>query len=77
LRAACLGRAEFVRRASTVCAVKAPFLIELPADEPERARRFREELLQTTLARRRPDEGRGWEAEYEGIVLGLHEPRRR
>jgi hypothetical protein len=35
-------------------------LIELPADEPERARRFWEDLLETTLAERRPEEGRGW-----------------
>ena len=49
------------------------FLIELPADEPERARRFWQELLQTTLESRRPEEGRGWQTEYEGVVFGLHE----
>jgi len=49
------------------------FLIELPADEPERARRFWEELLETTLEGRRPEDGRGWQAEYGGIVFGLHE----
>jgi predicted enzyme related to lactoylglutathione lyase len=51
----------------------APFLIELPADSPERARRFWEALLETRLESRRPDEGRGWQAEHGGIVLGLHE----
>ena len=49
------------------------FLIELPADEPERARRFWQELLEITLESRRAEEGQGWRAEYEGIVLGLHE----
>jgi predicted enzyme related to lactoylglutathione lyase len=49
------------------------FLIELPADEPERARRFWQELLETTLDGRRPEQGSGWQAQYEGIVVGLHE----
>jgi predicted enzyme related to lactoylglutathione lyase len=51
----------------------ARFLIELPADEPERARRFWEQLLEATLESRRPEEGRGWQTEFEGIVFGLHE----
>ena len=49
------------------------FLIELPADEPERARRFWEGLLETTLESRRAEDGRGWQTEHEGIVVGLHE----
>ena len=49
------------------------FLIELPADEPECARRFWQELLQTTLESRRPEEGHGWQPGYEGIVFGLHD----
>jgi hypothetical protein len=49
------------------------FLIELPADEPERARRFWQELLKTTLESREPEDAYGWQAEYEGIVFGLHE----
>jgi predicted enzyme related to lactoylglutathione lyase len=48
-------------------------LIEFPADEPERARRFWESLLETTLAPRTTDEGRGWQAERDGITVGLHE----
>jgi len=48
-------------------------LLELPADVPERARRFWEELLGTNLVERRPEEGQGWQAEHAGIVLGLHE----
>jgi hypothetical protein len=56
------------------------FLIELPADEPERARCFWEGLLETRLESRRLEDGRGWQAAYRGIVFGLHErgtgPRR-
>jgi len=58
--------------AATVSAM-APILIELPADEPERARRFWEALLETTLESRASADGRGWQAEYEGVALGLHE----
>jgi len=53
--------------------VAPPFLLELPADEPERARRFWEKLLGTALEERRPEEGQGWQAEHAGIVFGLHE----
>jgi predicted enzyme related to lactoylglutathione lyase len=56
-----------------VSAVAAPILIELPADDPERARQFWQGLLETTLERRSPEEGRGWQAGYQGVVLGLHE----
>jgi predicted enzyme related to lactoylglutathione lyase len=48
-------------------------LIELPADEPERARRFWDGLLEIALAERGPGEGRGWQATHDEIVLGLHE----
>lgn len=50
-----------------------PFLLELPADEPDRARRFWQELLGTTLVERHRNQGEGWQAEHVGIVLGLHE----
>jgi predicted enzyme related to lactoylglutathione lyase len=50
-----------------------PFLIEFPADDTERARRFWEGLLQITLPSREPEQGRGWQVEYEGSVFGLHE----
>jgi len=49
------------------------FLIELPADDPERGRRFWEELLGLDLTAREPEEGRGWQAEHEGVTFGLHE----
>lgn len=48
-------------------------LIELPADDSARARRFWETLLEATLRPRRPDEGRGWQTEYEGVTIGVHE----
>jgi predicted enzyme related to lactoylglutathione lyase len=57
----------------TVTVLSPRFLIELPADEPERARRFWEGLLETTLVARPPEDGRGWQAAYEGIMVGLHE----
>jgi uncharacterized protein len=53
--------------------VTTPFLIELPADDPERARRFWEELLGARLEPRTPEEGRGWQAEHGGVTVGVHE----
>ena len=53
--------------------MSAPFLIELPADDSARARRFWEELLGTALAPRLPEEGRGWQAEHGGVTVGVHE----
>jgi predicted enzyme related to lactoylglutathione lyase len=47
-------------------------LIELPADEPERARRFWEELLGLELRDRAPGEGRGRQGEHGGVALGVH-----
>ena len=51
----------------------APFLVEFPADDPERARRFWEGLLHVTLAARKPDEGQGWQACHGEIAVGVHE----
>jgi predicted enzyme related to lactoylglutathione lyase len=48
-------------------------LIEFPADDPERARRFWQALLGVELAERAPEAGSGWEAERDGLRLGLHE----
>jgi predicted enzyme related to lactoylglutathione lyase len=52
--------------------VAAP-LIEFPADDPDRALRFWEGVLGTTLAPRVADAGSGWEVEAEGLRLGVHE----
>jgi predicted enzyme related to lactoylglutathione lyase len=48
-------------------------LIEFPADDPERARRFWEGLLGTTLEPRTEAQGSGWQTAGEGAVLGVHE----
>jgi predicted enzyme related to lactoylglutathione lyase len=53
--------------------VAAPFLIELPADDPGRAREFWQGLLGIELNARHAGEGRGWQAEQNGITFGLHE----
>lgn len=50
-----------------------PFLIELPADEPDRARRFWEELLGVRLEPRSTDQGRGWQTGHDGVTVGVHE----
>ena len=42
-------------------------------DDADRALRFWQGLLQTTLDSRDPGQGRGWQVEREGIVFGLHE----
>jgi predicted enzyme related to lactoylglutathione lyase len=51
-------------------------LIEFPADDPERARRFWSELLGVELQARRPGEGEGWQTPSESPALGVH-PRGR
>jgi predicted enzyme related to lactoylglutathione lyase len=52
--------------------VPPPFLIEFPADDPARARRFWEGLLDTALEPRAADEGRGWQTSHNGIAVGIH-----
>jgi uncharacterized protein len=52
--------------------VPAP-LIEFPADDPDRARRFWAGLLGHELAPRPAGAGSGWEVEADGLRLGLHE----
>jgi uncharacterized protein len=48
-------------------------LIEFPADDPERALRFWAGLLRVELAPRPASAGSGWEAESDGLRLGVHE----
>jgi predicted enzyme related to lactoylglutathione lyase len=48
-------------------------LIEFPADDPERARRFWSGLLEVELAERGADEGAGWVADSGGVRVGVHE----
>jgi predicted enzyme related to lactoylglutathione lyase len=48
-------------------------LIEFPADEPDRARRFWSGLLEVELQERRGSEGSGWQTHGDGTALGVHE----
>jgi predicted enzyme related to lactoylglutathione lyase len=48
-------------------------LIEFPADDPDRARRFWHGVLDADLAARPPGAGAGWEVENDGLRLGVHE----
>jgi predicted enzyme related to lactoylglutathione lyase len=48
-------------------------LIEFPADDPDRARRFWHGVLEVELAPREAEAGSGWETEADGLRLGVHE----
>jgi uncharacterized protein len=48
-------------------------LIEFPADDPDRARRFWRGLLDAELLPRPTEAGSGWEVEEDGLRLGVHE----
>ena len=48
-------------------------LIEFPADDPDRARRFWSGLLGTQLAERSQAEGRGWQTRSRHPVFGIHQ----
>jgi predicted enzyme related to lactoylglutathione lyase len=51
-----------------------PALVEFPADDAERARRFWGGLLDTELEPRTGEEGQGWQTRLEaGIAVGVHE----
>jgi predicted enzyme related to lactoylglutathione lyase len=47
-------------------------LIEFPADDPERARRFWSGLLEVELETRREGEGEGWQTHLDGPAIGVH-----
>jgi predicted enzyme related to lactoylglutathione lyase len=47
-------------------------LVEFPADDPERARRFWAGLLDIELEPRRPREGDGWQTHSGGAAIGVH-----
>ncbi|MEX2253300.1 MAG: VOC family protein [Thermoleophilaceae bacterium] len=47
-------------------------LIEFPADDPERARRFWAELLGAPLDARQGGEGEGWQTHSGGAEVGVH-----
>jgi predicted enzyme related to lactoylglutathione lyase len=48
-------------------------LIEFPADDPDRARRFWHEVLGVALEPRPEEAGAGWEADADGLRIGVHE----
>ena len=48
-------------------------LIEFPADDPDRARRFWKGLLGTELEPRRAEAGSGWEVTDGDLRIGVHE----
>jgi predicted enzyme related to lactoylglutathione lyase len=52
--------------------VEAP-LIEFPADDPDRARRFWHEVLGIALEPRGAEAGAGWEATADGLRVGVHQ----
>jgi predicted enzyme related to lactoylglutathione lyase len=47
-------------------------LIEFPADDPQRARRFWAGLLETELEARTDSEGEGWQTRAGGPAVGVH-----
>lgn len=47
-------------------------LIEFPADDPERARRFWMEILGTPLDARQDAEGEGWQTRSGSPEVGVH-----
>jgi predicted enzyme related to lactoylglutathione lyase len=47
-------------------------LVEFPADDPERARRFWTELLGVELEARDDREGEGWQTHSSGPAVGVH-----
>jgi len=48
-------------------------LIEFPADDAQRARRFWSELLGSPLVPRTEEQGAGWQTSDEGPAVGVHE----
>src|SRR5690242_7607331 len=48
-------------------------LIEFPADDPERALSFWRGLLGVELQQREAGAGTGWEADEDGLRLGVHQ----
>jgi predicted enzyme related to lactoylglutathione lyase len=49
-----------------------PMLIEFPADDPDRARRFWSELLGQSLDARDADQGEGWQTAAGAPAVGVH-----
>ncbi len=56
-----------------ILGVMSPPLIEFPADDPARARRFWAEVLGEEFAPRPRDAGAGWEINGGDLRVGVHE----
>lgn len=55
------------------CPMTSPVsLVEFPADDPDRARRFWTGVLGVELGDRQDGEGEGWQTHSGGTELGLH-----
>jgi predicted enzyme related to lactoylglutathione lyase len=68
------GAAQSVARAVIVCDVDGPLgLIEFPADDADRARRFWSSLLGVELGARSDAEGSGWQTHSSAPEFGIHE----
>jgi predicted enzyme related to lactoylglutathione lyase len=52
--------------------VASPLLIEFPADDPDRGRRFWEGMLGARLQARAPGEGEGWQTHAGPVAVGVH-----
>jgi predicted enzyme related to lactoylglutathione lyase len=52
--------------------IAVPSLVEFPADDPERARRFWSELLGVELDARGAGEGEGWQTHSGAPAVGVH-----
>lgn len=50
-----------------------PSLVEFPADDPQRARRFWSSLLGASLDERADDQGSGWQTHGATPEVGVHE----
>ena len=48
-------------------------LVEFPADDPERARRFWSGLLGADLEARTQEQGEGWQTDQGATAVGVHE----
>jgi predicted enzyme related to lactoylglutathione lyase len=61
-------------RGDIVSGVDGPLgLIEFPADDPDRARRFWSGLLGVELVARTQAEGQGWQTQTATAAFGIHE----
>lgn len=47
-------------------------LVEFPADDPDRARRFWSEFLGATFEARAEGEGEGWQTRDQDALVGVH-----